>query len=85
MDAYRSLVGEFGDEADFVMIYIEEAHPSDGWLTPNMTPHVIHSHRSFTERLRLLDATYEVPAHWRMALRTRRAGRTGRSMNACVF
>ena len=67
MDAYRSLVGEFGDVADFVMIYIEEAHPSDGWLTPTMTPHVIHSHRSLTERMRaarLLDATYDVPGHF---------------------
>lgn len=26
-----SLVKEFAEEADFVMVYIEEAHPDDGW------------------------------------------------------
>lgn len=26
-----SLVKEFAEEADFVIVYIEEAHPDDGW------------------------------------------------------
>jgi hypothetical protein len=31
LDEFRSIVKEFEDVADFVLVYIEEAHPADGW------------------------------------------------------
>jgi hypothetical protein len=31
VDEYTSLVSDFGDKADFVAIYVAEAHPADGW------------------------------------------------------
>ena len=31
VEEFLSLVQEFSDVADFVNIYIEEAHPNDGW------------------------------------------------------
>jgi Iodothyronine deiodinase len=31
VDEYTSLVSDFKDKADFVAVYIEEAHPTDGW------------------------------------------------------
>ena len=31
VDEFLSLAQEFGDVADFLTVYIEEAHPSNGW------------------------------------------------------
>lgn len=31
LDSFLSIKEEFEDVADFVLVYIEEAHPSDGW------------------------------------------------------
>ena len=31
LDQFRSLIGRFGNVADFIVVYIEEAHPSNGW------------------------------------------------------
>jgi Iodothyronine deiodinase len=31
VDEYTSLVADFKGKADFVAIYVEEAHPADGW------------------------------------------------------
>lgn len=31
VDEFLSIVREFGDVADFLTVYIEEAHPCDGW------------------------------------------------------
>ena len=31
LTGFRELVAEFGHVADFLVVYIEEAHPSDGW------------------------------------------------------
>lgn len=28
---FGEIVRDFSDVADFVIVYIEEAHPSDGW------------------------------------------------------
>ena len=37
------------DLADFVVVYIEEAHPTDGWAVPDNVP--ISQHRTLEERL----------------------------------
>ena len=31
MKVFRSILSDFGDVADFALVYIEEAHPADGW------------------------------------------------------
>ena len=38
------------DIADFVVVYILEAHPNDGWAVP-MNKHQISNHRSIEDRL----------------------------------
>ncbi|KAL4832487.1 hypothetical protein H8958_005218 [Nasalis larvatus] len=34
LPAFRKLVEEFSSVADFLLVYIDEAHPSDGWAIP---------------------------------------------------
>ncbi|KAK7819951.1 hypothetical protein U0070_007643 [Myodes glareolus] len=34
LPAFRQLVEEFSSVADFLLVYIDEAHPSDGWAVP---------------------------------------------------
>uniref|UniRef100_A0AAY4A661 Iodothyronine deiodinase n=1 Tax=Denticeps clupeoides TaxID=299321 RepID=A0AAY4A661_9TELE len=50
---FRRLVEEFSDVADFLLVYIDEAHPSDGWAAPPMPPYSfeVRKHRSLDERL----------------------------------
>lgn len=43
------LAHEFADVSDFLMVYIEEAHPADGWSFKDNYP--IKSHRSIDERI----------------------------------
>lgn len=38
-----SLVKEFAEEADFVIVYIEEAHPDDGWKFEVRTIHYFYN------------------------------------------
>ena len=62
LEAYRELVSEFADITDHLMVYIEEAHPTDGWML-NKNIHNIHSHLTLEERFaaaRILQ-TYEIP------------------------
>lgn len=35
MAAVETLAREHGDRAAFLLVYIDEAHPTDGWVTPN--------------------------------------------------
>uniref|UniRef100_A0A8C9RSS3 Iodothyronine deiodinase n=1 Tax=Scleropages formosus TaxID=113540 RepID=A0A8C9RSS3_SCLFO len=44
---------EFSDVADFLLVYIEEAHPSDGWALSTMESHAfqVKKHRSLEERM----------------------------------
>ncbi|KAA0202079.1 hypothetical protein HAZT_HAZT011267 [Hyalella azteca] len=39
----------YGDVADFLIVYIQEAHPTDGWLIPNTVE--IPTHKSVQDRL----------------------------------
>ncbi|KAJ7325700.1 thyroxine 5'-deiodinase [Desmophyllum pertusum] len=45
---FLSVVQEFSDVADFLTIYIEEAHPSNGWAFENNV--VIPTHQSLEDR-----------------------------------
>lgn len=49
MSAFRRLVTKYQRDVDFLIIYIEEAHPSDGWVTTD-TPYIIPQHRSLEDR-----------------------------------
>lgn len=54
LPAFRRLVEDFSDVADFLLVYIDEAHPSDGWVAPPMGPYSfnIRKHQNLEERLR---------------------------------
>lgn len=49
--AFKRVVRQYADIADFVVVYIEEAHPTDGWVSSD-APHQIPTHRSLKDRLR---------------------------------
>lgn len=53
LPVFRRLVENFSDVADFLLVYIEEAHPSDGWVGPPMElfPFEVKKHRSLEERM----------------------------------
>lgn len=50
MSAFQRLVTRYQRDVDFLIIYIEEAHPSDGWVTTD-SPYSIPQHRSLEERV----------------------------------
>ena len=41
---------EFGDSVDFAMCYIEEAHPTDGWMYDSVT-HFVAQHTTIESRV----------------------------------
>ncbi|NXD32456.1 IOD1 deiodinase, partial [Spelaeornis formosus] len=49
-DQFKRLVDDFASTADFLIIYIEEAHATDGWAFKNNVD--IRQHRSLQERVR---------------------------------
>ncbi|KAE8586131.1 hypothetical protein XENTR_v10021561 [Xenopus tropicalis] len=50
LPAFSKLVEEFSSVADFVLVYIDEAHPSDGWAAPGTTSYEVKKHRNQEER-----------------------------------
>lgn len=50
MSAFQRLVTKYQHDVDFLIIYIEEAHPSDGWVTTD-SPYIIPQHRSLEDRV----------------------------------
>lgn len=44
---------DFSDVADFLLVYIDEAHPSDGWAAPPMgaCSFSVRKHQSLEERM----------------------------------
>ncbi|OCT65110.1 hypothetical protein XELAEV_18041352mg [Xenopus laevis] len=40
----------FSSVANFVLVYIDEAHPSDGWAAPGTTSYEVKKHRNQEER-----------------------------------
>ncbi|GAB1288713.1 Iodothyronine deiodinase [Apodemus speciosus] len=50
IQGFKRLVDDFASTADFLIIYIEEAHATDGWAFKNNVD--IRQHRSLQDRLR---------------------------------
>uniref|UniRef100_A0A096MHL8 Iodothyronine deiodinase n=1 Tax=Poecilia formosa TaxID=48698 RepID=A0A096MHL8_POEFO len=49
LDEFKQLVRDFGDVADFLVVYVAEAHSTDGWSFGNNFD--ISEHRSLEDRL----------------------------------
>jgi len=49
LDTVRQVAAENADVADFVIVYIEEAHPADGWAYSEN--YDIKEHRTINDRL----------------------------------
>jgi len=49
LDTICQMAADDADVADFVIVYIEEAHPTDGWAFPNN--YDIWQHRTIKDRL----------------------------------
>lgn len=57
--SFRRVADQYADIADSLLVYIEEAHPSDGWVSTD-APYQIPRHRCIKDRLRaarLMNAT----------------------------
>ncbi|KAL7992606.1 hypothetical protein Chor_016862 [Crotalus horridus] len=51
MSAFGKLVEEFSSVADFLLVYIDEAHPSDGWAAPGISSSFeVKKHRNQEDR-----------------------------------
>uniref|UniRef100_A0A452I140 Iodothyronine deiodinase n=1 Tax=Gopherus agassizii TaxID=38772 RepID=A0A452I140_9SAUR len=49
--SFQRLAAHFVDIADFLLVYIEEAHPSDGWVSSDAA-YQIPKHQCLQDRLR---------------------------------
>ncbi len=49
-DTFCDLATKYQNKADFLTIYIQEAHPTDGWMFPT-NPYSIRTHKSMEERI----------------------------------
>lgn len=49
LDEFKQLVKDFSDVADFLVIYIAEAHSTDGWAFTNNID--IQQHKTLEERM----------------------------------
>ncbi|KAL8594253.1 hypothetical protein ACOMHN_044197 [Nucella lapillus] len=50
MARFGRVAQEYGDVADFLIVYIQESHPADGWAF-NTNPYTIRNHRSLQDRV----------------------------------
>lgn len=50
LSQYRTLYRDFHGVADFVLVYIEEAHPIDGWKLRG-NPFSIKAHKTLDDRI----------------------------------
>lgn len=50
LTAFQRVVSQYADIADSLLVYIEEAHPSDGWASSD-APYQIPKHRCLEDRL----------------------------------
>ncbi|KAL1254226.1 hypothetical protein QQF64_016455 [Cirrhinus molitorella] len=51
LSAFQRVARQYADIADSLLVYIEEAHPSDGWVSSD-APYQIPRHRCLEDRLR---------------------------------
>uniref|UniRef100_A0AAY4BBF7 Iodothyronine deiodinase n=2 Tax=Denticeps clupeoides TaxID=299321 RepID=A0AAY4BBF7_9TELE len=50
LSAFQRVASQYADIADSLLVYIEEAHPSDGWVSTD-APYQIPTHRCLEDRL----------------------------------
>lgn len=50
LSAFQRVASQYADIADCLLVYIEEAHPSDGWVSTD-APYQIPKHRNLDDRL----------------------------------
>ena len=50
LEHFKTLIARFGHVADFLIVYISEAHPSDGWKFQNNFD--IKKHRGIEDRMK---------------------------------
>ena len=50
-DRFQQLVADFSDSMDFLTVYVEEAHPEEGWALKD-TGYSINKHRNLEDRIR---------------------------------
>ena len=50
LDQFNKVVTDFDKNADFITIYIKEAHPLDGWYIPG-EKYDIHQHKTIDDRI----------------------------------
>lgn len=50
LGAYGRLAARFASTADFLHVYVDEAHPVDGWSSPDAT-FQLRAHRDLQERV----------------------------------
>ena len=51
LDTIKEMVRKYGSAAVFVIVYIEEAHPSDGWMIDTQK-YKIYQHKELDDRLK---------------------------------
>ncbi|KAL9989026.1 hypothetical protein ACROYT_G003534 [Oculina patagonica] len=49
MHEFRKIVKDFSEVADFLIVYTEEGHPTEGWRIKNN--YVINDHKNLEDRL----------------------------------
>lgn len=61
LKAFQGVMRQYANIADSLVVYIEEAHPSDGWVSSD-APYQIPKHRCLEDRLSAAKLMYlEVP------------------------
>lgn len=53
LEQFKKLVARFSNVADFLIVYLAEAHPSDGWTFKNNFD--IHTHKGIQDRMKAVD------------------------------
>lgn len=62
--SFASMVGDYAGRANFAVVYLEEAHPTDGWLF-GAVAHVIPQHASLAARQAAAQVLHaELAAAW---------------------
>jgi len=50
LEAFVDFAARYTGKANFVVVYLEEAHPTDGWMYPAVS-HFIRQHASLKDRV----------------------------------
>eukprot|EP00038_Savillea_parva_P009400 m.183306 g.183306 ORF g.183306 m.183306 type:complete len:134 (+) comp15783_c0_seq1:430-831(+) len=50
LERFVTMATGYSGRADFITVYLEEAHPTDGWYIPNVH-HRVEQHTTLSERI----------------------------------